>query len=213
MSEQENTEDKILNAARKVFTSKGYAAARMDDIAKEAGMNRALIHYYFRSKEKMFQIIFEEKFKIFFSSISQVLNSDNNVKEKVINLIRVYFIQLKENPDLPLFIMNEVNVSPDNFIKLISNFKVTPKEAFKSFHNQVQKEVEEGKIRNIKPYVLILNILSLSIFPFIARKMFININNISETEYFKILENRIEDVINMVLNDLIIDNNKLKDSK
>jgi TetR/AcrR family transcriptional regulator len=213
MLEQEKTEEKILNAARKVFTSKGYAAARMNDISKEAGMNRALIHYYFRSKEKMFQIIFEEKFKIFFSSISSVLTSDKEVKEKVVNLIRLYYTQLKENPDLPLFIMNEVNASPDNFIKLISKFKVTPKEAFKSFHNQVQKEVEEGKIRNIKPYILILNVLSLSIFPFIARKMFMNINNISETEYFEMLENRIEDVINMVLKDLTIDNNKFKDSK
>ncbi|MCX6146369.1 MAG: TetR/AcrR family transcriptional regulator [Candidatus Kapabacteria bacterium] len=213
MLEQENTEEKILNAARKVFTSKGYAAARMDDIAKEAGMNRALIHYYFRSKDKMFQIIFEEKFRIFFLSISSVLTSDNDVKEKVVNLIRMYFEQLIENPDLPLFIINAVNASPENFIKLTNKLNVSPKEAFKSFHIQVQKEVEEGKIRNIKPYVLILNILSLSIFPFIARKMFMNINNISETEYFEILENRIEDVINMVLNDLIIDNNKLKDSK
>jgi TetR/AcrR family transcriptional regulator len=77
-----NTEQKILDAARKVFTRQGFAAARMDDIAQEAGINRALLHYYFRSKQKLFDVIFAENMGNFYSSFVSILGSDADLEPK-----------------------------------------------------------------------------------------------------------------------------------
>src|SRR5687767_4561616 len=111
-----STEDKIKEAARKVFTSKGYAATRTRDIAEEAGMNLALLNYYFRSKEKLFEIIMAEKMFKLFNVLAPVIDDPKTTLEKKVETIVVNYINLlRENPDLPLFVLSEIRNNPQRF--------------------------------------------------------------------------------------------------
>lgn len=112
-----NTEQKILDAARVVFTRQGFAAARMDDIATEAGINRALLHYYFRSKQKLFDVIFEENLSRFYRSFIEILSSELDLESKIRNLISAEIDMLLENRDLPLFIISEASRNPEMMVE------------------------------------------------------------------------------------------------
>src|SRR5690242_3482240 len=94
----ETTKEKILAAANQIFTKKGMAGARMQDIADEAGINKALLHYYFSSKEKLFEVIFEEAAEKLFSRISQVIESDEPLFETIQSFTREYISFMMENP-------------------------------------------------------------------------------------------------------------------
>jgi len=117
-----STEEKIKEAAKKVFTQKGYFATRTRDIAEEAGLNLALLNYYFRSKEKLFEIVMLEKVQKFFGVLLPVLNNPaTTLEEKMESIPDKYIDLILENPDLPIFIMSEVRNSPDLFIKIANN--------------------------------------------------------------------------------------------
>ncbi len=104
-----STEQKIKEAARNVFTRKGYAATRTRDIAEEAGINLALLNYYFRSKEKLFEQIMMEKMQSFFGSLAPVLNDTNTTLEtKIELLVACYIDMLTLDPNMPLFVLNEI---------------------------------------------------------------------------------------------------------
>src|SRR6187455_3388798 len=106
-----STEEKIKSAARLVFTRKGYAATRTRDIAEEAGINLALLNYYFRSKEKLFEIVMVEKMSKFFGVVAQVLEDKSmTVEEKTGTVVDNYIGLLSENPDLPIFILSEIRM-------------------------------------------------------------------------------------------------------
>src|SRR4249920_1132140 len=97
-----STEEKIKAAASKVFTKKGYAATRTRDIAEEAGLNLALLNYYFRSKEKLFELVMMEKMESFFGTIIPILNDTSlSLEQKIVAVSEKYTVVLLENPDLP----------------------------------------------------------------------------------------------------------------
>jgi len=110
------TEEKILAAARKVFTTKGMAGARMQDIADEAGMNKALLHYYFRDKEKLFETVFLAEAQKFFPTINAIFASEQPLFEKIETFVSEYIDEMLENPYLPWFVINEINRDPDQFM-------------------------------------------------------------------------------------------------
>src|SRR5262245_28336772 len=117
-----STEDKIKAAARKVFTKKGFAAARTRDIAEEAGINLALLNYYFRSKEKLFDIVMMENLQQFLLGLKSGLHDEkSSLNEKVKLIAENYINMLKANPDLPLFVLTEIRANP---AKLVSNMNV-----------------------------------------------------------------------------------------
>src|SRR5271169_392301 len=110
------TKEKILAAAKKVFMTKGMAGARMQDIADEAGINKALLHYYFRSKDKLFEMIYLEEAKKFFPKISMIFQSELPLFEKIKQFADEYISEILENPYLPWFVFNEINRDPDKFL-------------------------------------------------------------------------------------------------
>ena len=111
--DHESTEQKIKEAARKLFTQKGFAATRTRDIAEEAGLNLALLNYYFRSKQKLFDIIMMENFRQFLGGMSASFQNENlTLEEKVATVVNAYIDFLTEFPDLPLFILNEIRTNP-----------------------------------------------------------------------------------------------------
>lgn len=163
------TEAKLLAAAKKVFTTKGLAGARMQDIADEAGVNKAMLHYYFRDKDKLFEMIFLEEAEKFFPKINKIFESEVSLFEKIEQFVNEYIDEMLENPYLPWFILNELNRDADQFLSKIWDMKHRPNPT--KLLQQIEREVKKGTIKRITPIHLLINLLSMTIFPFVARPM------------------------------------------
>ncbi|MDD4820235.1 MAG: TetR/AcrR family transcriptional regulator [Flavobacteriales bacterium] len=194
-------EEKILRAAQTVFVKKGYKGATTRDIAAEAGITSPLLNYYFRSKENIFQIVYERAFSRLYSNVYPVIIGDEPLFDKIPALVDGLLAELLENPDVPIFIFNEITQSPD---KLIEKFrsKINIMEAYKKFSKSVYDEVEKGTIRSVRPITLLINIQSLCIYPFLARPLICEISAISYREYMKILSNRRDEIVGIIEKDL-----------
>lgn len=166
-----STEKTILEAARKIFIRKGMEGARMQEIADEAGINKALLHYYFRSKEKLFQAIFEDAILKIVPGIMEMFRSDLPLFEKIEIFTGKYIDTFAENPFLPGFILNELSRDPQKIISLVSKAGLDPQLLI----HQINREAESGNIQPVNPYHLVVNILSMCIFPFVASPMLLSI--------------------------------------
>ena len=160
-----DSESKILKAAKKVFLRKGMDGARMQEIADEADINKAMLHYYFRTKEKLFFAIFAEAFQSFFPKIHETLLLDIPFTEKIKIFIDKYIDLLIENPYLPGFILSEINRNPQTIISVFLDNRFSPAQLI----SQIQKEMDDNKIKSMDPSHLLINIVSMCIFPFIGR--------------------------------------------
>lgn len=187
-----NAEERILAAAKKVFTTKGMAGARMQDIADEAGINKALVHYYFRDKDKLFEVVFLAEAQKFFPKINSIFNSEVPLFEKIENFVAEYIDEMQENPYLPWFVMNELHRDPDQFMYKIWGEKNLPKP--QKLLEQIEKEVKKGTIKRISPIHLLMNLLSMTIFPFVARPMLTRNLRLNETEFKEVLEQRKKEI-------------------
>jgi len=194
------TENGILNAARMVFTQKGYAAARMEDIASEAGINRALLHYYFRSKDRMFDIIFEQKIGEFFSGLAAIMISDMELIKKIRAIVEHDIAMITTQPDLPMFIMQELSQNPQRLIAQAGRASGHPKMLLKTFNIQVKKEIKKKAIRPIDAGQLLINIMSLSIYPFIAKPMIKALKGLDDIMFDKMMRKRKGEVTDFIIN-------------
>lgn len=165
MSAPQNTEELILEAARKVFARKGLEGARMQEIADEAGINKALLHYYFRNKEKLFELIFQEVLSRFIGGMGEMLSAQIPFIKKIEMFIDGYFDLLIQNPFLPGFILTEIHRDPE----MILNFMKSRDIPVHLIENQVNKEIAAGNITRVDPRHLIVNMIGLCVFPFVAR--------------------------------------------
>lgn len=164
-SKKDSTEDKILEAAKSVFVSKGMEGARMQEIADMAGINKALLHYYFRSKERLFEAIFSEIIKYAFPTITRILQSDSDIIVKIEQIVDAYIELLIKHPFIPGFVMKELNRDPSGLFKLVLKYGLDPLPVFK----MIQEAMDRGEIIQMKPHHLALNVASMCIFPFAAR--------------------------------------------
>ena len=162
---KDTTEEKILEAAKNVFVTKGMEGARMQEIANEAGINKALLHYYFRSKERLFEAIFSEIIKFAFPKLTQILLSDTGIITKIEQVVDAYIDLLIKHPFIPAFIIKELNRDPSSLFKMVVKFGVNPQIVF----DHIQEAMNRGEIVQMKPQHLIANIISMCIFPFAAR--------------------------------------------
>ena len=194
-------EEKILRAAQTVFVKKGYKGATTRDIAAEAGITSPLLNYYFRSKENIFHIVYERAFSSLYRNVYPAIMSDEPLLEKIPKLIDGMLTELLENPDVPIFIFNEITQSPD---KLVEKFrrKINIMEVYKKFAKSVYDEVERGTIRPVRPITLLINIQSLCIYPFLARPLICEVSDLSYREYMEVLSTRRDEIVEMVMNDI-----------
>ncbi len=197
------SEKAILAAARKVFTQKGYAAARMDDIAKEAGINRALLHYYFRSKDRMFDIIFEERVNEFFSGLARIVFSDLSVIDKIKAIVEHDLDMVTAQPDLPIFIMQELAQNPQRLIDSAHGAGAVPGLMMKKLNEQIKAAVQRGHIKNIDGGQLLINIMSLSIYPFIAKPMIKKMQDLDDAGFDKMMMKRKREVADFIIDALM----------
>ncbi len=183
-----STEEKIKEAARKVFTRKGYAATRTRDIAEESGYNLALINYYFRSKEKLFDIIMIEQLQVFVHSVSGLLNDHKTtLPEKVSLLVSHYIDMLIANPNLPIFILNEVSAGPE---KLMSKVGVDVRNNELYITEQWKQLAASGKAPKINPLHIFMNLMSMTVFPFVASPLLRNKTGMSLDEFNALMQER-----------------------
>ena len=154
------TEEKIKDAARNVFTKKGYAATRTRDIAEEAGINLALLNYYFRSKENLFELVMMEKIGNFFGTIGPILDDSSLELEKKVTAISERYIELLlENQDLPIFILSEIRTNPAQFVNKLPT---------RLLESNFIKQLKERR-PDLHPAQFLMNILALTVFPFIMK--------------------------------------------
>mgnify|MGYP000928749531 FL=1 len=164
----DSTEQKIFDAAHEVFVQKGMDGAKMQEIADRAGINKALLHYYYRSKDKLYEAVARAVIGRAAPMISQLIESDKPLEEKIRHFIEIYISIISKNPFIPLFIISEINKHPDHFFE-----KILPAELPKPqiFIWQVEEEIAAGRIRPVNPKHLVINIVSMCVFPFIAKPM------------------------------------------
>ena len=196
----ESTESQILNSAREVFIAKGLDGARMQEIADHAGINKALLHYYFRTKEKLFEAVFTEVAANLFPAIKQVLSAELAIKEKITFFVKVYLTGIRENPFIPSFVINTLNSNPDRFLKLIVKTGIDPR----MLQKQIDAEAAQGLIRPVKVEHLVVNIIAMCIFPFVARPIVQNIFDMNDGDYQQYLETRQNEITDFVLKSLTV---------
>lgn len=184
----ESTEQKIKEAARKVFTEKGFAATRTRDIAEESGYNLALINYYFRSKENLFNIIMIESLQLFVGSMIPILNDrETTLMQKVETMVDHYIDMLIANPNIPFFVMNAVNNNPQELMtKLAGEHAVHSTYLEEQWRDLIKKK----KTLSFNPMHLFINMIGMTVFPFVAAPMIKARNKISNEAYIQMMLER-----------------------
>ena len=181
------TEATILNAAITIFQKKGMAGARMQEIADEAQINKAMLHYYFRNKQQLFEAVFMQAFQKLAPQLNHIFASEDGIFEKIKKFTANYIDFILENPYLPAFVIQELNNNPEFVTKFMSHDgKPDPR----PFLSQIEEEIKAGNIKKIPPKQLLLNLLSLTIFPFVGEVMIKVIMNISDVEFRQLIEER-----------------------
>ena len=189
------TEEKIIDAARKLFTQKGFAATKTRDIAEEAGINLALLNYYFRSKQNLFQIIIEDKFDQLFGAINPILsNSEISLEEKIETLVTNYTNMLLGNDDLPLFVLSEIKTNEFLIKRVRQNAEILSNPV-------IEKQLKERGFTTTG-FNFIMNVMSLTLFPFMSKPLFVTSGLIKEEEFVHFITERKKDIPTWVMNTL-----------
>lgn len=198
-TKDENTESQILDAAKNVFQRKGMDGSRMQEIADEAGINKAMLHYYYRSKKMLFEAVFKAAFSLLAPQLNKILNDNNSIEEKIRNFTASYISFIIKHPYLPNFIFQELNRNPEFILKIQRN-KEFPN--IQKFKDQVTSEVKNGTIKPIKATQLFINIISLNIFPFIASPLLKGLINVDDKAFKQLMEDRKTEVADFIINSI-----------
>ena len=178
-----STEDKILLAASKVFTEKGFSGTRTRDIAEEAGINLALLNYYFRTKEKLFEQVMKVKVVLLFGQIIPIVtNEKTSLEEKIDLASEKYFDILTKNPNLPIFVLSEIQKKTSD-VKSILPFDKVLNNSF------ILKQIQEKK-PDVNPFHFLLNFLSMTVFPFLGKPILQSFDLMNDEEFQKFVEER-----------------------
>ncbi|HUH50752.1 MAG TPA: TetR/AcrR family transcriptional regulator [Flavobacterium sp.] len=196
-SKTENTEVEILNAAKEIFQQKGMDGTRMQEIADKAKINKALLHYYYRSKQLLFEAVFKSAFGLLAPQLNKVLNDNTDLFEKITNFTESYISFVIKHPYLPNFVIQELNRNPE-FIQKLRAEKHFP--TIDTFRTQVAEAIQQGRIRPIEAEQLLINIISLNIFPFIGEPLLKALINADKATYKKILHDRKTETANFIIN-------------
>jgi len=184
------TEEKIFEAATDVFVEKGMDGARMQDIATHAGINKALLHYYFRTKDQLFNKVFEKIAGRMFSKFTPVFDKNLSLEEKIRFFFNTHISFLHDNPRLPGFILNEINRNPTRIKKLLSTIEFG--KVWSLLYEQHKDELDKYNITQENLPQIMTTIASMSVFPFAARGILEGIFQNMGVDFDKYIEERKE---------------------
>ncbi len=193
----ENTEEQILEAAKNIFQTKGMDGARMQEIADAANINKAMLHYYYRSKQLLFEAVFKNAFALLAPQLHTILNDDSSIEDKVKNFTSNYISFIIKHPYLPNFILQELNRNPDFLNKIQDSSTLLNISKFKE---RLNLEIQEGLIKPISAEQLFVNILALNIFPFVAKPLVKAFTKVDDKGFKKLMEERKTEVSNFIIN-------------
>lgn len=192
------TEEKIFDAAAAVFEKKGLDGARMQEIADQAGINKALLHYYFRSKEKLFDAVFGKLAGYMFDKLFSCFDNDLPLQEKLTLFYQQHMSFLQAHPRLPAFILNEINKHPEHIVSIFNM------ERIRSFRHkmfqQMDVEMNAGRLQKIDKMQLLINIIGLSVFPFAARGLIEILLAEDPFDFNELIEQRKKELPQFVIN-------------
>lgn len=194
--EKQDAENKIKEAARRVFLAQGYEGAKMRQIAEEAGVNLAMINYYFRSKEQLFQSIYAETFAQFVGQMAEMINEPTPLEVKIWKIVDRYTDFIMDNPLIPSFILSEQQANDGAFFKEMGVRGLIEKSLFKK---QLVEEAEKGNIRAVEPLQVIMTILGNIVFPVVARPVVSYVGGLDEQGFQDFMKARKQIVPEMIM--------------
>ena len=190
-----NTRENILEVAKDVFFKKGLSGARMQEIADLAGINKAMLHYYFTSKEQLFNVIFEKALGVFVGRIVELLNGEQPLQEKIEKYIDHTIDSLKNDPGITLFVINELNVNPGRITNMFAgegqiDLSIFKRQVLQHFNGQVP------------PEMLFVDMVAMCVYPFIAQPMFKKLIEKDDIAFEQLMDQRKVWIKNRILSNL-----------
>ncbi len=199
-------EERIIDAAKSVFMEKGYTDACMSEIAERVGINRPGLHYYFRTKDKMFNAVFGMIVASVIPKFQDIItNRDLSLSVRVEQIVDVYYNLLQENPYLPLFMLREIDRDVDFLLKTFSDLKV--EHFFAELKNYLLEEMDKGRLRRVPPRIVFLTFYSALTFPFVSRKLMRETMMEKGEDFRTVLDEWKPYIISQMVNLLSVDGN------
>jgi len=196
-------EKAILETAESMFLNKGFAATSTTQIAKQVGCNQALVHYYFRTKENLFNVIFEQKFKLFFENAFDADNLDNlKFIDKLKYIIESHFDILSSNPKMPVLIINELARQPHQIEILRDKLRMIPEMLFKKLNEELKVEIEHGRIRDVNLLDLLISMISLNVSLFIFMPILETVLSLDSAQKEFLINHRRSENVEFILKSL-----------
>ncbi len=198
--DDQNMELKILESAEKLFLEQGFLKTTTGQIAQLAGCNQALVHYYYRTKEQLFERVYEQKIQLLFSNFIAEVEACDSFEESITRMVRMHFRFLKENPMLPSFLLNECLNNPlERMSALKAKLSVLIPTVKRRLEETLNREIAAGNIRPISVLDLLFSIISLNVMPFLVMPLFQTLSDSSSEEMQTLLAHREEETVNLIL--------------
>ena len=195
VSRDRDTEQRILDAAHVVFIRRGTAGARMQEIAEEAGVNKALLHYYFRNKSRLGEAVFRRVATGMFARLAGIMGGDAEIETKVIQVVELYFTQLSKVPYVPGYVLSELNQHPERsgqLLEIVRTLRTNPKapDFVGALSKQLARAARDRRIRPIAADQFLVNLVSVCVFPFAARPMICAVLQLDDRGYDRFMKQR-----------------------
>ena len=200
--EVSNMETRIFEAAEELFLNQGYAKTSTGQIAKLTGCNQALVHYYYRTKDNLFDLVFESKVRLVVNNILAVDSPEGNLDSKIAGMVGAHFDYLKQNPKIIPFIFNELSTNYERLQSLITKLQQYPQSLLTHLKADLKEGIEKGLVREISEIDLLLSIASLNVTPFLIMPFFQKALNLSDKELDIALEKRKAEIIETIFSRL-----------
>ena len=204
MNKDNNMEQQILQCAEELFLEKGFSLVSTTDIAKKAGCNQALVHYYFRTKENLFQQIFQAKFTKFLYIFTTFDDSDEPFTTRLRKKIETHFDLLIENRQIPFLVINELILNEERRNALVKRIYSGNLEIYRNFDRELQEEIQKGNIREITTLNLLINVVSMNIVSFLMLPILESQFDFDDDEIVEFLERRKKESVTTIMNSIVI---------
>lgn len=192
-------EERILKAAEELFLEQGFDKVTTGRIAKLAGCNQALVHYYYRTKDNLFEKIFEQKAAFLFANLLKVETAELPFEDKLRKMVGMHFYFLSQNPRLVPFVLNEVRGNPERLHSIVDKFRQFPQSLHRQIEPLLNAEIERGTIRPISAVDLLLTVVSLNIAPFFIMPVLQKAAGMADDAVEEILKRRKQEIVETVL--------------
>jgi TetR/AcrR family transcriptional regulator len=196
-----SNENQIKKVAKKHFVKYGYVGARTQDIADEAKVNKALIHYYYKTKSELFMKVFEEEFINFFNIIEGILKPETPLLKKISQLIDADISHSIQKPDIAMFIMREIAYGEESGSGCGSD-GTEVRHLFELFEKSVKNAMAKKEIKKTDARDLFTNILALTTYPFVSKKLLQDMHSLDAISFEKWMTQRKKTTYEFILNNL-----------